>query len=80
MSKGRPPLWSSGQSSLLQVQRFRVRFLELPDFLRSSGSGGADEDVTSSIKKANVAFVQLYRIWKNKNIRMKTKLKILTVM
>jgi hypothetical protein len=34
--------------------------------------GGADEDVTSRIKKANVAFVQLYRIWKNKNIRIKT--------
>jgi hypothetical protein len=25
--------------------------------------GGADEDVTSCIKKANVAFVQLYTIW-----------------
>jgi hypothetical protein len=31
-----PPLWSSGQSSWLQV---RVLFLALPDFLRSSGSG-----------------------------------------
>jgi hypothetical protein len=29
---GRPPLWSSGQRS-------RIRFLALPDFLRSSGSG-----------------------------------------
>jgi hypothetical protein len=38
-----------------------------------TGGGGADEDVTSRIKKA---FVQLYRIWKNKNIRIKTKLKI----
>jgi hypothetical protein len=38
--------------------------------------GGADEDVTNRIMKANVAFVQLYRIWKNKNIRIKTKLKI----
>jgi hypothetical protein len=35
----RPPLWSSGQSSWLQIQRFRVRFASLPDFLRSSGSG-----------------------------------------
>jgi hypothetical protein len=35
----RPPLWSSGQSSWLQIQRFRTRFLALPDFLRSNGSG-----------------------------------------
>jgi hypothetical protein len=34
-----PPLWSSGQSSWLQIQILRVRFPELPDFLRSSGSG-----------------------------------------
>jgi hypothetical protein len=33
-----PPLWSSGQSSWLQIQRSRVRFPALPDFLRSSGS------------------------------------------
>jgi hypothetical protein len=45
-----------------------------------TGGGGADEDVTNRIKKANVAFVQLYRIWKNKNIRIKTKQKFLTVM
>jgi hypothetical protein len=35
----RSPLWSSGQSSLLQIQRSRVQFPALPDFLRSSGSG-----------------------------------------
>jgi hypothetical protein len=34
-----PPLCSSGQSSWLQIQRSRVRFPALPDFLRSSGSG-----------------------------------------
>jgi hypothetical protein len=34
-----PPLWSSGQSFWLQIQRSRVRFPALPDFLRSSGSG-----------------------------------------
>jgi hypothetical protein len=34
------PLWSSGQSSWLQMQRSRVRLPALPDFfLRSSGSG-----------------------------------------
>ena len=34
-----PPLWSSGQSFWLQLQRSRVRFPALPDFLSSSGSG-----------------------------------------
>jgi hypothetical protein len=34
-----PPLWSSGQSFWLQIQRSRVRFPELPDLLSSSGSG-----------------------------------------
>jgi hypothetical protein len=34
-----PPLWSSGQSSWPQIQRSRVRFPALPDFLRNSGSG-----------------------------------------
>ena len=35
----RPPLWSCGQSFWLQIQRSRVRFPALPDFLSSSGSG-----------------------------------------
>ena len=35
----RPPLWSSGQSFWLQIQRSRVQFPALPDFLSSSGSG-----------------------------------------
>ena len=34
-----PPLWSSGQSFGLQIQRSRVRSPALPDFLSSSGSG-----------------------------------------
>jgi hypothetical protein len=34
-----PRLWSSSQSSWLQIQRFRVRFPALPDFPRSSWSG-----------------------------------------
>ena len=33
----RPPLWSSGQSFWLQIQRSRVRFPALLDFLSSSG-------------------------------------------
>jgi hypothetical protein len=32
-------LWSSGQSSWPLIQRSRVRFPTLPDFLSSSGSG-----------------------------------------
>ena len=35
----RPPLWSSGQSFWLLIQRSRVRSSALPDFLCSSGSG-----------------------------------------
>ena len=35
----RPPLWSSGQSFWLQIERSWVRFPALPDFLSSSGSG-----------------------------------------
>jgi hypothetical protein len=38
-SVARTPLWSSGQSSWLQIQRYRVRFPALPDFYESSGSG-----------------------------------------
>jgi len=34
-----PPLWSSGHSFWLQIQRSRVRYPALPDFLSSSGSG-----------------------------------------
>ena len=34
-----PPLWSSGRSFWLQIQRSRVRSPALPDFLSSSGSG-----------------------------------------
>jgi hypothetical protein len=35
----KPPMWSSGRSSWLQSHRHRVRFLVLPDFMRSSGFG-----------------------------------------
>jgi hypothetical protein len=38
-SKCWPPLWSSCRSSLIQLQRSQVRFLALPHFLRSCGSG-----------------------------------------
>jgi hypothetical protein len=42
---GRPPLWSSGQSVWLQIQRSRVRFAALPDFLRSRVSIGTIEEL-----------------------------------
>jgi hypothetical protein len=35
--KCRPPVWSSSQSTWLQIQRSQVRFQALPDFLRSRG-------------------------------------------
>jgi hypothetical protein len=38
VEESRPPLWPSGQSSWLQIQRSRVRFPALPNFLRSNGS------------------------------------------
>jgi hypothetical protein len=38
MELSRPPLWSSGQSSWLQIQKSRIRFPALSDFLMSSGS------------------------------------------
>jgi hypothetical protein len=40
----RPPLWSSGQTSWLQVQRSRVRLPALLHFLSSSGSGTGSID------------------------------------
>jgi hypothetical protein len=36
---GRPPLWSSGQSSWLLTQGSPLTILALPDFLSSSESG-----------------------------------------
>jgi hypothetical protein len=39
-----PPLWSSGQNSCLESQRFRVRFPALSDFLCSSGSERKSSD------------------------------------
>jgi hypothetical protein len=38
--------------------------------------GDADEDVRSRIRKANGAFIQLYPVWRNRNISERTKLRI----
>jgi hypothetical protein len=49
-------LWSSVQSSCLQIHRSRVRFLALPDFLRSSGSGtGSTHDTLYPQKLALIS-------------------------
>lgn len=55
--------------------------LESVDSFRYLGStitrnGGAGEDVKNRIGKANGAFVQLYPLWRNRNISLKTKLRI----
>jgi hypothetical protein len=36
--------------------------------------GGVDEDVRSWIRKASGAFIQLYPVWRNRNISKRTKL------
>jgi hypothetical protein len=38
--------------------------------------GGAVQDVSQRIRKANGAFVQLYPVWKNSRISTRTKLRI----
>jgi len=38
--------------------------------------GGAAQDVSQRIRKANGAFVQLYPVWKNSRISTRTKLRI----
>lgn len=38
--------------------------------------GGAEEDVKNRIRKANGAFVQLYPVWRNKNISRRTELRL----
>jgi hypothetical protein len=46
-----PPLCAGGQSSRLQVQRSRVRFPALPDFLKSSGFGTKYTQPVSTIEE-----------------------------
>jgi len=41
-----------------------------------SESGGTEEDVASSIKKANGVFVPLHPVWRNLNISKEVKLRI----
>jgi hypothetical protein len=48
-----PPLWSSGQSSWLEIQRSCVRFPAQPDFLRSSWSTEPREDNWATWKESS---------------------------
>jgi hypothetical protein len=41
-----------------------------------TADGGALEDVKTQIKETNGTFLQLYPLWKNKNISRKTKIRI----
>jgi hypothetical protein len=50
MKAKQPPLWSSGQSSWLQIRRSQVRFPELPHFFRSSGSRTGPLSFVSTIE------------------------------
>jgi hypothetical protein len=57
------------------------REVEPVKFLTYLGSiitidGGALEDFHSRIKKANGAFMQLYPVWRNKNILVRTKIRL----
>jgi hypothetical protein len=52
-SHPRLPLWSSGQSSWLQIQRSRFDSLALPEFLRSSGSGTGSTQAREYSRRVN---------------------------
>jgi hypothetical protein len=44
-------MWSSGQSFWLQIQRSRVQFPALPDFLRSRGLEGGPLNLVRTIEE-----------------------------
>jgi hypothetical protein len=46
-----PLLWSSGQSSWIQIQRFRLQFPALSDFLRISGLERGPLSLVSTIEE-----------------------------
>jgi hypothetical protein len=51
LSHTRPPLWSSGQSSWLQIQSYRFQFPALAVLLRSSMSGMGLLSLMSAIEE-----------------------------
>jgi hypothetical protein len=47
-------LWSSGQSFWLQIQRSRIRFPTLPDFLRIGGSGTGCNPIRNKVMEGKL--------------------------
>ena len=45
-------------------------------YLGSNKNGGTEEDVKARIQKARVAFILLRNIWRSKQIKINTKLRI----
>ena len=65
------------------IQKFRLEETEIEEvgsfvYLGSvvSVNGGTEGDVASSIKRANGVFVQLYPVWRNRNISKGVKMRI----
>jgi hypothetical protein len=69
---------NSGFNRKLHVNIEDIERVELFTYLGSevTADGGALEDVKTQIKEANGIFLQLYPLWKNKNISRKTKIHI----
>jgi hypothetical protein len=42
-----------------------------------TGTGGTEEEGKAQIQKANAAFIQLYPVWRAREILIETKLKFL---
>jgi len=66
------------------TQKFRLENTEIEKvgsfvYLGSvvSENGGTEEDVASRIKKVNGVFVQLYPVWRNHNISISVKIRII---
>lgn len=62
----------------LEIDGNRIERVDSFQYLGSNvdTSGGAEEDIGSRIRKANGAFVQLYPVWKNRNLSLSTKLRL----
>jgi hypothetical protein len=65
------------------TQKFRLKNTEIEEvgsfvYLRNveSENGGTEEDVASRIEKADGVFVQLYPVWRHRNISKRVKIRI----
>ena len=52
-----------------------VEHFQYPDSIINR-TGGTEQDVKARIKKAQYAYVTLFNVWRSKNIKPKTKLRI----